>query len=239
MSSFPIGAISMTSSSTNSRSRSDTAPLAPTAVVACGALGPSIREIVARRGWPVEIHLLPALLHNHPRQIAPRVERLARNLQAQGHTVILAYADCGTYGALDEVCERFEIERLRGQHCYDVFAGAEKIQDLFSDEPGTYLLTDFLVQSFRRTVLHELGLDRYPELWDDYFANYRRVVWLAQRPSAELEAEARRVAELFDRPLVVLRVGTLSLERELEALLSATANAVDVSNLQSHAGQRA
>ncbi len=229
----------MTSSLTNSRSRSDTAPLSPTAVVACGALGPSIRDIVARRKWPVEIHLLPALLHNHPRQIAPRVERLVRQLQAQRRNVVLAYADCGTYGALDEVCERLEIERLRGQHCYDVFAGAERVQDLFADEPGTYLLTDFLVQSFRRTVVHELGLARHPELWDDYFGNYRRVVWLAQRPSAELEVEARKVAELFALPLVVMEVGTLSLERELEALLRAAANAVDISLLQRQAGQRA
>jgi hypothetical protein len=239
MSSFPTEAISMTSSSTNSRSRSDTTPLAPTTVVACGALGPSIRDIVARRAWPVELHLLPALLHNRPREIAPRVEQFVRQLQAQGQAVVLAYADCGTYGALDEVCERLGIERLRGQHCYDVFASAEKIEDLFTDEPGTYLLTDFLVQSFRRTVLHELGLDRHPELWDDYFGNYRRVVWLAQRPNAELEAEARRVADLFALPLVVIEVGTLSLELELEALLGATANAVKVSNLPSQAGQRA
>jgi hypothetical protein len=211
----------------------------PTAIVACGALGPSIRDIAARRDWPVEIHLLPALLHNHPRQITPRVERLARNLQTRGHTVILAYADCGTYGALDEVCERLGIERLRGQHCYDVFAGAEQIETLFADEPGTYLLTDFLVQSFRRTVVHELGLDRYPELWDDYFCNYRRVVWLAQRRSAEFEAEARRVAEMFALPLVVLEVGTLSLERELEVLLGATTNTMNLSNLVSEVGQRA
>jgi hypothetical protein len=239
MSSFPIEAISMTSSSINSRSRSEAPPLAPTAVVACGALGPSIRDIVARRDWPVEIHLLPALLHNRPRQIAPRVERLVQKLQAQGRTVVLAYADCGTYGALDDVCERLGVERLRGQHCYDVFAGAEKIEDLFADESGTYLLTDFLVQSFRRTVVHELGLDRYPELWADYFGNYRRVVWLAQRRGAELEAEARKIAVLFDLPLVIIEVGTLSLERELEALLNAAANAANVSRLASEVGQRA
>jgi hypothetical protein len=65
------------------------------------------------------------------------------------------------------------------------------------------------------------------------------VVWLAQRPNAELEAEARRVADLFALPLVVIEVGTPSLELELEALLGATANAVKVSNLPSQAGQRA
>jgi uncharacterized protein DUF1638 len=224
MSNYPIEAISTTGSSISWPSPTDAAERAPVAIVACGALGPTLRDIVTRRDWNVEVHLLPALLHNRPRQIAPRVERLVGQLQARGHVVVLAYADCGTYGALDDVCERLGVARLRGQHCYDVFAGAERIEALCVEEPGTYLLTDFLVQSFRRTVLHELGLDRHPELWPDYFGHYRRVVWLAQRPSVELESEARRVAELFSLPLVVIEVGTLPLEVELEALLDNSVN---------------
>ena len=53
------------------------------------------------------------------------------------------------------------------------------------------MLADFLVGSFRRTVMSEVGLDRHPELWGDYFGSYRRVVWLAQRWTDVLEAEAR------------------------------------------------
>ena len=30
-------------------------------VIACGALGGHLREIIARRGWRVELHCLPAL----------------------------------------------------------------------------------------------------------------------------------------------------------------------------------
>ena len=101
------------------------------AVIACGALGSSIRQIAARRGWHVELHLLPALLHNRPGKIAPAVERLARRLQSQGRSVVIAYADCGTYGALDAVCERLQVGRLGGLHCYDVFAGADSIRFVF------------------------------------------------------------------------------------------------------------
>ena len=125
-----------------------------------------------------------------------------------------------SYGALDEVCERLGVGRLGGLHCYDVFAGAGRVRELFADEPGTYLLTDFLLRSFRSSVLAELGLDRRPELWDDYFAHYSRVVWLAQRRSNELEAEARAVADMFGLPLEVFEVGTGSLELELEQLLA-------------------
>jgi hypothetical protein len=201
-----------------------------TAIIACGALGPPLREIVDRREWDVEVHLLPALLHNRPQLIAPRAERLAMTLQASGKAVVLAYADCGTYGALDGVCERLHLGRLGGLHCYDVFAGPAQMQQLFNDEPGTYVLTDFLVQSFRRTVLKELGLDEHPELWDDYFVNYRRVVWLAQQHSEELEEEARSIAQMFDLPLTIRTVGTGSLETELEALITSAVLSASASN---------
>ena len=74
--------------------------------------------------WPVELHTLPALLHNRPRKIAPWAERLAAEALAHGQRVAVAYADCGTYGALDDVCARLGLRRLPGLHCYDVSAGA-------------------------------------------------------------------------------------------------------------------
>jgi hypothetical protein len=90
---------------------------------------------------------------------------------------------------------------------------------MFEDEPGTYVLTDFLVRSFTRTVLAELGLGRYPQLWPDYFGHYRRLVWLAQDRDPALEAEAGRIASRFGLPLTVIDTGTSRLERELESLV--------------------
>ena len=165
------------------------------------------------------MHNLPSLLHNHPERIAPAAELLARDLQARGLRVALGYADCGSYGALDELCSRLSLRRLTGLHCYDVLAGPGRLREMFEREPGTYLLTDFLVRSFRRSVLAELGLDAHPELWPDYFGHYRRVVWLAQSRDASLDAEAAAVAEMFGLPLTVIDVGTGGLERELDLLL--------------------
>ena len=125
----------------------------------------------------------------------------------------LAYADCGTYGALDELCARYGVRRLPGLHCYDVFAGAPQVAAMFEAEPGTYVLTDFLLRSFDRSVLAELGLDRYPELWPDYFGHYRRLVWLAQQPTPALAAEAERVAAMFGLPLTRVETGVSRLEK--------------------------
>ncbi|MHB1818531.1 MAG: DUF1638 domain-containing protein [Streptosporangiaceae bacterium] len=192
-------------------------------MIACGALGGHIREIAARRGWPVEVHSLPAGLHNTPGRIGPAAERLAVSLRRSGRTVVLAYADCGTYGELDDLCRRLGLRRLPGAHCYDVFAGPDRIEAALAAEPGTYLLTDFLLRSFRRSVIEPLGLDRHPELWDDYFRHYRRLVWLAQTPDPVLAARAREVASMFGLPLTVIEVGTGRLERELQVLIGTQA----------------
>lgn len=192
-------------------------------MIACGAIAQPIAEVVARHGWAVDIHPLPPLLHNHPEQIAGEVEPLVVALAARYGTVAIAYADCGTYGALDDVCDRHGVRRLEGLHCYDVYGGADRMRAMFDDQPGTYVLTDFLVRSFRRTVIRELGLDRHPELRDDYFAHYTRMVWLAQHPDDELRAMAADAASSIGLPLTEIDLGLQGLDASMRDLLELSA----------------
>jgi hypothetical protein len=179
-------------------------------VVACGALAVHVQAIARRRGWPVDVHPLPALMHNRPEQIAPAVKEALERYDA----VAVAYADCGTHGALDEI----GVPRLRGDHCYDVLA-RDEVRAALEQEPGTYFLTDFLARTFEHTIVRELGLDRHPELRDDYFGHYRRVVWLAQHPTAATRAAAERAAARLGLPLEVREVGVAALESQLEDVI--------------------
>jgi hypothetical protein len=189
------------------------------ALIACGAIAQPAAAVVDRHGWPVDVHPLPPLLHNHPERIADEVRALAARLDEAYDRIVIGYADCGTYGALDEVCRELGVARLPGLHCYDVFAGPSRLERFFDEQPGTYLLTDFLVRSFARTVVQEMGLDRYPELRDTYFGNYTRVVWLAQAPDAEVLGLAEEAASRIGLPLTVVETGDQGLERALADLV--------------------
>ena len=111
------------------------------ALVACGAIAQPCAEIVRSRGWPVDVHPLPPLLHNQPQRIAGQVEELAEELGHRYATVAVGYADCGTYGALDEVCERRGLLRLSGLHCYDLYSGAERLRRLLEERLGEELVS--------------------------------------------------------------------------------------------------
>ena len=185
-------------------------------VIACGALAVHVRQIARRRGWPVDLHPVPALHHNHPERIVRDVRAAVDALRARYDVLACAYADCGTYGALDAALEGAAVPRLRGEHCYDVLARAD-VAAAMEEQPGTYFLTDFLARTFEHTVVRELGLDRHPELRDAYFGAYTRVVWLAQRRTPAAERAAARIG----LPLEVREVGDGALEARLAELVGA------------------
>ena len=189
-------------------------------IVACGALATHIDAIVREHELDVTIYPLPPLLHNHPEKIAGEVDLLLKKIFPQHSKCAVAYADCGTYGALDVVLQKHNVSRLGGNHCYDIFAGREIIERLMAENAGTYFLTDYLVKSFNRSVIVELGLDRRPELRDDYFKNYSKVIWLAQSPTPDLEIAANAAADLLGLPLEIRKVGEIGLTREILALVT-------------------
>jgi len=165
-------------------------------VIACGALA---REIVALKrlnGWSaMTVECLPPELHNRPEQIPGAVQAAIHAGRARYARIFVAYADCGTGGQLDALLAVEGVARLPGAHCYEFFATASAFAELSAAEPGTFYLTDFLVRHFDRLVIEGLGLDKHPELRDEYFRNYQRLLYLVQSPAADLSAAARSAAQ--------------------------------------------
>jgi hypothetical protein len=167
-------------------------------IIACGALAKEIVALNKANDWDhFKIQCLPAELHNRPEKIPEAVRAEIEKYQSTFEHMFVAYADCGTGGMLDKLLDEYSIERLPGAHCYEFFSGTTAFEQLADEEPGTFYLTDFLTRHFDRLVRVGLGLDKHPELKSAYFGNYRRLVYLSQSVSPELEADAKAHAKFL------------------------------------------
>lgn len=190
-----------------------------TAFIICGALGREVTAIIERHGWDVDVFGVTALDHVFPQRIAPDVEKRILQLRDKYERLIVVYGDCGSQGALDAMLQKYDVERLSGPHCYEWYGG-EQFQNLMDEEPGTYFLTDFMIRTFEGLIKKSMGLDRYPQLKDDYFRNYKRLVYLAQTDEDALLQKAQEIAGYLELPLEIRYTGYNRLESQLVALMA-------------------
>jgi hypothetical protein len=163
-------------------------------LIACGALAREILALIGQNGWAhLDLHCLPAILHNRPDRIAPAVEAAVTARGAGYERVFVVYADCGTGGDLACTCERLGVGMIEGPHCYAFYEGVEAFAE--KGEVTCFYLTDFLARQFDAFVWEPLGLDRHPELREMYFGNYTTLVYQAQTDDLALTALARSHAD--------------------------------------------
>jgi hypothetical protein len=192
-------------------------------ILACGAIAREVLAVRALHGWThVDVRCLPAKLHSTPGRIPAAVDAKLASLAGTYERVFVAYADCGTAGALDPVLARHGVERLEGAHCYGFLAGNAAWDAMQDDDPATFYLTDFLARHFDALVWRGLGLDRHPELLSDMFGNYRRLVFLAQTDDDSLEARAREAADRLGLVYERRRTGYGELEPSLVRFVGVT-----------------
>lgn len=191
-----------------------------TALIVCGALAREVLALKDKHGWDVDVLGVPSLLHNEPVRIPAAVQQRIQEARGAYERVIVVYGDCGTGGLLDRLLEKEGVPRIAGPHCYEMYADGT-FDSLMAEAPGTFFLTDYLVQSFDHLVIEGMGLDQYPELREEYFKNYTRVVYLVQREDPALIERARWAAGQLGLPLEVRRTAYGKLETRLKELLEA------------------
>ena len=170
-----------------------------TLVIACGALSREIKALQDAYGWDqLTLRCLDASLHNRPEKIPSRLRELIMQEIDNYDRILLGYADCGTSGGIDALVDEFGLTRLPGAHCYQMFMGTRAFDELMSEHPGTFFLTDFLVRQFQSFVIKGLGLDEHPELKEIYFGGYERVVYLAQIDDPNLTRRAIKAANYLN-----------------------------------------
>ena len=168
-------------------------------LIACGALGREIVDLIEANRWRhFDVQCLPAIWHNTPQKIPEGVREKIRAAKGKYERILVLYGDCGTGGLLDNVlAEEGGIERIDGPHCYSFFSGNARFTARQNDEDmRAFFLTDYLARHFDKLIWSGLlGLDRHPELLQDYFGNYEKLIYFAQTEDPDLQARAKTAAE--------------------------------------------
>ena len=168
-------------------------------VIACGMIAREILAVNAQLGREhIDLKCLPANFHHHPERIAPAMDHAIKEARAEGfEQIFVGYADCGTGGELDRVCEKHGVERIEGPHCFSFYLGNDVFEQAGDAHLTTFFITDFLARHFDTFMKKPLGLDRHPELRELYFAHYTTALYLAQTDDPELDKRAREAAEFL------------------------------------------
>ena len=167
-----------------------------TLLLGCRALAKEMLMLSEQLGEDVvDVHCLPADLHNRPGKIPAKLDQALEKFKPDYLEILVVYGDCGTGGKLDEVCDKHQVARIPGAHCYQFFMGHDAFNDQMQANPACFFLTDFMVRHFDRLVMQGLGLDRHPDLLPMYFGNYTGLIYLAQVDDPELDVQARECAQ--------------------------------------------
>lgn len=179
--------------------KEDTQPAPSLRIIACGMIAREVMAVNEQLGFDhIDLKCLPASYHHHPEHIAPEMDKAIQKAREDGFEhIFVGYADCGTSGELDKVCEKHGVERIQGPHCFSFYMGNQVFDDSDGEHITTFFITDFLARHFETFMKRPLGLDKHPELLEMYFSNYTKALYLAQTEDPELEANARAAAEFL------------------------------------------
>ncbi len=168
-----------------------------TRIIACGMIAREVIAINEQLGNDhIDLKCLPAEYHHFPAKIAPAMDIAITKAREEGYqNIIVGYADCGTCGELDKICEKHGVERIEGPHCFSFYIGNDQFIRDNDNYITTFFITDFLARHFESFLIKPLGLDRHPELRDIYFGNYTRALYLAQTNDPELDEGAKAAAQ--------------------------------------------
>ena len=197
------------------QNETDQAP--KTIFIACAALGREVKAIIRKHGWHADFRAIDAKLHLRPKKIGPAVEAELVRAKGQYERQVVVYGHCGAFD-LDGILDKYGAVRPLGPHCYEQYGG-QHFADTLKEEPGTFILTDFLIQAWDKFVLQGLKIDKYPKLKDLLFNHYRQLLYYSQEENDDLIAKAHEIADWLNLPLVVEHVEYGDLERRLVAIM--------------------
>ncbi len=204
------------------RSRTDNGDRSSTLFISCSALGKEVRAIIRKHQWDAEYVPVDARYHLYPVKIEEAVQQKLLETDGLFERRVVVYGQCGAHRLDDIIAEHEGAIRPVGPHCYEMYGG-EDFRKSVKEVPGTYILTDYLIQVWDKLIIRGLKMDQHPKLKTLMFAHYKRMIYYSQEQSEKLIAKAHLIAADLGLELLVKHVAYGDLETRLVAIMEGRA----------------
>lgn len=189
-----------------------------TIFITCSALGKEVKAIIRKHGWEADFLPLDSRYHLYPTKIERAVKEKLVETDGAYERRVVVYGQCGAHKLDAIIAEHEGAVRPVGPHCYEMYGG-EDFRKAVKEVPGTYILTDYLVQVWEKLIIRGLKLDQHPKLKKVMFTHYKRMIFYTQEENATLVEKAQAIADDLGLELIVRHVGYGDLERRLVAIM--------------------
>lgn len=200
------------------RARSAKSPRADTLFITCSALGKEVRTIIRKHKWDAEYVPVDSRYHLYPVKIEEAVKEKLLETDGLYKRRVIVYGQCGAHNLDCIIADHEGAVRPVGPHCYEMFGG-EDFRKSVKEVPGTYILTDYLIQAWDKLIIRGLKLDQHPQLKPLMFAHYKRMIYYSQEENEKLVEKAQAIAHDLGLELIVKHVAYGALETRLVAIM--------------------
>lgn len=203
---------------TAGRSRADKSTHSDTLFITCSALGKEVRTIIRKHQWDAEYVPVDSRYHLYPVKIEEAVREKLLETDGIYKRRVVVYGQCGAQKLDDIIAEHEGAIRPVGPHCYEMYGG-EDFRKSVKEVPGTYILTDYLIQAWDKLIIRGLKLDQHPKLKTLMFTHYKRMIYYSQEKNELLVEKAQAIADDLGLELIIKHVGYGDLEKRLVAIM--------------------
>ena len=186
-------------------------------LIACGVFRPALKFLRLEEKYPqLRITFLPSKLHLYPRTLKKNLLREIVTARKQNERPLLLYGYC--FPGIEEICTQNCADKVPGLHCYEMFLGSDRYDQIMAKTAGTYFLERELIVNFKDYCLDPLELYDN-EIRKSFFKHYKKVIYVRQPSDPDLEAEANELAGFLNLSLEIIDADYTHLEKRLIHLI--------------------
>jgi len=191
-------------------------------IIACSVFKSALDALMRDEAFlGLTLSYLPSHLHLYPNTLKQALLEALGSLEQKDTPVILIYGTC--FPGIDNFCREHKIQRISGEHCFEIMLGWSRFQEIMQETAGTYFLEQDLVRNFQEYCIEPLELHD-EEMRRLCLGHYKRLIYLQQPNDPDLEEEVEAVSRFLKLPSATLPVDYTHLKKRLLAALESSRN---------------